>query len=93
MTDRELWVKSMKTVGAMVGGSMVFLGSVSLILLLGGGGHAAASASETQSGPGGPVMSREVRGSDAIPPAKTPRHGGMKGGEPHPSESRSGESI
>jgi hypothetical protein len=44
MTDRELWVKTGKTVGAMVGATVVFLGSVSLILCFAGGRPASASS-------------------------------------------------
>jgi uncharacterized iron-regulated membrane protein len=44
MTDRELWVKTCKTVGAMVGGTVVFLGSMSLVLVLMVGRQASATA-------------------------------------------------
>jgi hypothetical protein len=89
MTDRELWVKTMKMVSAMVGGTVVFLGSISLVLIVAGGGHATPS-SEARSGPNGPTMSNETRGSESTPPARAPRHG-LKG-ESRP-ESRPGESI
>ncbi len=90
MTDRELWTKTMKTVGAMVGGSVVFLGSMSLLLLaLGGSGHATPT-SEARAGSTLPAMSGEGKGSEAVPTPKSPRHGPK--GELRP-ESRPGESI
>jgi hypothetical protein len=89
MTDRELWVKTMKTVGAMVGGTVVFLGSMSLVLLLIGGGHAAPT-SEARTG-SGPAMSSEGKGSEAMPPARAQRHGPKS--ESRATESRPGDSI
>jgi|HubBroStandDraft_2_1064218.scaffolds.fasta_scaffold98040_2 hypothetical protein len=90
MTDRELWVKTMKTVGAMVGGTVVFLGSMSLVLMLVVGGRA-ATTSEAQHGSAGPALSSESKGPEATPPARGPRRG-MKG-EARPTEPRPGESI
>jgi hypothetical protein len=84
MTDRELWMKTMKVMGAMVGGTVVFLGSISLILVLLAGGRT-TPASEERTGITGPTMTSESRGS-AVPPATVPRHG-LK------TESRPGESI
>ena len=90
MTDRELWLKTLKTVGAMVGATVVFLGSVSLILLLGAGGHA-PSTSETQRGSAAPSTPIEGKGSEVVPPGRIPRRGIH--GEPRPAESHPGESI
>jgi hypothetical protein len=82
MTDRELWMKTMKVMGAMVGGTVVFLGSISLILVLLAGGRTTPASEERT---GGPTTTTESRGP-GIPPATLPRHG-LKG------ESRPGESI
>jgi hypothetical protein len=90
MTDRELWVKTMKTVGAMVGGTVVFLGSMSLVLLLIGGGHAAPT-SEARTGSTGTAMSSEAKGSEALPPPRAQRHGPKS--ESRATESRPGDSI
>jgi hypothetical protein len=84
MTDRELWMKTMKMMGAMVGGTVVFLGGVSLILVLLAGGPTTPT-SEERTGVTGPTTTTESRGP-GIPPATLPRHG-LK------TESRPGESI
>ena len=82
MTDRELWMKTMKVMGAMVGGTVVFLGSISLVLVLLAGGRTTPASEERT---GGPTTTTESRGP-GIPPATLPRHG-LK------TESRPGESI
>jgi hypothetical protein len=94
MTDRELWVKSCKTVGAMVGGTVLFLGASSLILLAGAGGHA-TSASESRAGTGAPPMTNitEGKGPEGMPgQPRNPRRVGIKG-EQRPAEAHPGESI
>jgi hypothetical protein len=78
MTDRELWVKTWKTVGAMVGGTVVFLGSVSLVLLLGWGrrGPPAAPAETTPTpGQATPGAKETTPPLPNVPPTlKGPRH-------------------
>jgi hypothetical protein len=90
MTDRELWVKTCKTVGAMTGGTVLLLGSMSLLLML-VVGRSTASASEA---PGAATASdlgkSDLGKSDtaAVPPspARSFKHGAATNG-------RSGESI
>jgi hypothetical protein len=91
MTDRELWVKTMKTVGAMVGGTVMFLGTVSLALLVLGGDRAASSSGATTTGSGGASMSTPSKGPEGTPAARAARPGPK--GESRPVEARPGESI
>jgi hypothetical protein len=88
MTDRELWVKTWKTVGAMVGGTVVFLGSVTLFLLLAVGRSSAAPATETQASPTAPALPNGAKAVEGNTPpvAKPGRHGNM-------TSARPGESI
>jgi hypothetical protein len=88
MTDRELWVKTWKTVGAMVGATVVFLGSMSLVLLL-AVGRPAAPASEAKASPSAPLLPAAVQGGGdpALPSGpKGGRHGNA-------TSARLGESI
>ena len=89
MTDRELWARTWKTVGAMVGGTVVFLGSMSLVVLL-ALGHPARTqeAQATQATPP----------STALPPGAKPPEPTLPTGPKFPrrslvSSARSGESI
>jgi hypothetical protein len=89
MTDRELWVKTWKTVGAMVGATVVFLGATSLVLLL-GAGRPAAPTSEAEATPSIPVLPAAAKGGgdSAVSPngPKAARRGNL-------TAVRSGESI
>jgi hypothetical protein len=86
MTDRELWVRTWKTVGAMVGATVVFLGSVSLVVLL-AAGRPASPASEAQAAPATTAPSPGAKGSEpALPTSpKSPRRSIVS--------ARTGESI
>jgi hypothetical protein len=89
MTDRELWVKTWKTVGAMVGATVVFLGSTSLVLLL-GASRPVAPTSETEVSPSVPVLPAATKGGGD--PAASPN--GSKGAKRgNVTGARSGESI
>jgi hypothetical protein len=90
MTDRELWVRTCKTAGAMVGATVVFLGSVSLVLLL-AMGRSATPASEAQvtreATPGAAGAPAAVKADPALPTnTKAARHGVS-------ASARPGESI
>jgi hypothetical protein len=88
MTDRELWVKTCKTVGAMVGATVVFLGSMSLVLLV-GVSRPAAPTTEAEVSPSSPTSPGGAKGGDpALPnsPKGARRGNGI-------TSARSGESI
>jgi hypothetical protein len=76
MTDRELWVRTWKTVGAMVGGTVVFLGSMSLVVLLAAGRPPTTTASEAQATPASTALPPGAKGTEPTLPAspKAPRH-------------------
>jgi hypothetical protein len=88
MTDRELWVKTCKTVGAMVGATVVFLGSTSVVLLL-AVGRPAAPTTEAEASPSTPTLPGGAKGgSDPALPSgpKGIRRGNL-------TSTRPGESI
>jgi hypothetical protein len=76
MTDRELWVKTYKTVGAMTGGTLVLLGSMSLLLILVVGRPSAPSPSDAASVPTTMQGGGDNGKVDAVPPPtiKSLRH-------------------
>ncbi len=83
MTDRELWVKTCKTVGAMTGGTVLLLGSMSLLVML-IAGHPTPASSDAP----GASTAADTGKTEAVPPpgARTPRRGVVANGRP-------GESI
>ncbi len=102
MTDRELWLKTCKTVGAMTGGTLVLLGSMTLFLML-VVGRPASSSSEALDGPatapgeignaGNGAGMGNVGGAgkvDTVATPPTPRMPRRHGAKP---EGRPGESI
>jgi len=93
MNDRELWTKTLKTVGAMVGATVVFLGSISLVLLFVGTSPAAVSDAHA-GGAAVPATTSDVHPGEATPP-RAARRGGRGDARPteHAAEPRSGESI
>jgi hypothetical protein len=80
MTDRELWVKTCKMVGAMTGGTLVLLGSMSLLLVL-IVGRPATTSPEVSDAPGGPTTSDVGKVDTTPPPAAKLRHGHGRLGE------------
>jgi hypothetical protein len=74
MTDRELWVKTCKTVGAMTGGTLLLLGSMSLLLML-VVGRPATTSPEVSDVPGVPTASDVGKVETPPPPATKQRHG------------------
>jgi hypothetical protein len=89
MTDRELWVKTCKTVGAMVGATVVFLGSMSLVLLV-GVGRPAAPTTEAEVSPSIPASPGGAKGGDPALPS-SPK--GVRRANGSITSARSGESI
>jgi hypothetical protein len=84
MTDRELWVKTCKTVGAMIGGTVLLLGSTSLLLMV-FAGRPAAGPSEASGTP----TKTDVGKVETVPPrlgARPTRRATANQGQP-------GESI
>jgi hypothetical protein len=81
MTDRELWVKTCKTVGAMTGGTLLLLGSMSVLLML-VVGRPATTSPEVSDAPGVPTASDVGRAETTTPPpAAKLRHGHGRPGE------------